>query len=757
MFFKFQYPLIILSLIIWVDPAFSQETQDSQKETAAIEGKLVEKGSRKAIKNHPVMLMESGAETVTDEEGAFVFENLEPGKHTIYVPKSIFKEFSFDVVLDSGEREKVTLRIERLGVGELYQTEIKEEKEKTTVSEQKMEVTEISNIPGLYNDALKAVQMMPGVARSPFSGGELIIRGSSPEDSKIWFMGLPMYQLFHFGGLYSIINTDLLESVKYYPGVYPAYFGNAIGGVVNVEFSKEIPEIFSGYIDSSFIHTEALLKIPLSENHGLTVAARRSYIDVLLPIFIPEDSDFSFSLAPRYYDYQVKYDGKSGAKHSFQLMVFGTDDRLESIIKKPEHEDPYLSGKLKTAFYLHKIIGSWTYKPSDELKFKTSGEIGMDVIKFSLGKDLKIDQKIYPVFFREDVEWKASKYFTLNAGGDVGMFPFSVFARGPLPPKEGEEMVHFSSQQIREVSLEDYQYHTALYAEAVISPAARLKLIPALRTDIFYKYWDEIVFDPRFMVRYEVADGTTLKAGAGIFHQMPMEDEVSEEFGTPGLSAETAYQLSGGFEHKFSDKVFLDVQGFYKWMEDLVVKNQDYNAKEPYTNEGEGRVYGMELILRHEPSDYFFGWLSYTLQRAERKDHPGDSVRPFDFDQTHILTLLGSVKLPYGFRFGLRFRYISGNPYTPVEGSVYDADNDLFVPIYSKDNNSKRFPSFHQLDLRLDRTFLFDSWKLTVYIDVQNVYMNENPEFMRYNYDYSESDYITGLPIIPSLGIKGEF
>jgi hypothetical protein len=68
-----------------------------------------------------------------------------------------------------------------------------------------------------------------------------------------------------------------------------------------------------------------------------------------------------------------------------------------------------------------------------------------------------------------------------------------------------------------------------------------------------------------------------------------------------------------------------------------------------------------------------------------------------------------------------------------------------------------RLPSFNQLDLRVDKTFTFNRWRLSAYLDVQNVTRAENPEAVRYNFDYRRVHPISGLPLLPVLGIRGDF
>jgi hypothetical protein len=108
------------------------------------------------------------------------------------------------------------------------------------------------------------------------------------------------------------------------------------------------------------------------------------------------------------------------------------------------------------------------------------------------------------------------------------------------------------------------------------------------------------------------------------------------------------------------------------------------------------------------------------------------------------------------WQLGSRLRFVSGNPYTPIIGSTFDADNDVYLPqrgeIYSERN-----PNFFQWDIRVDRKWIYDTWILSAYLDIQNLTNSQNQESITYSYDYSEKKPITGLPTLPSIGVKGEF
>ena len=162
----------------------------------------------------------------------------------------------------------------------------------------------------------------------------------------------------------------------------------------------------------------------------------------------------------------------------------------------------------------------------------------------------------------------------------------------------------------------------------------------------------------------------------------------------------------------------------------------------------------MEVLVRKKFGGRFYGWLSYTMSRSERKYPPDDWVR-FTNDQSHVLNLAATVRLPYEFSLGARFTLSTGIPYYPIIGSRYDADTDRYVPIYAETESS--LPVFHRLDIRFDKRWRFDTWMLEAFLDIQNVYNATNPESIAYSYDYSQQGPGASFPFLPTLGFRAVF
>ena len=119
--------------------------------------------------------------------------------------------------------------------------------------------------------------------------------------------------------------------------------------------------------------------------------------------------------------------------------------------------------------------------------------------------------------------------------------------------------------------------------------------------------------------------------------------------------------------------------------------------------------------------------------------------------------MVGGYKLPHDIDLSGKVAYTTGNPTTPYALGVYDIDQNSYQGFSTAPYNSERLPPYWAVDLRAEKLLTFRSWQLQLYADLLNVLHGENPEFEVYNYDYTESTYISGLPFIPSLGFEAKF
>jgi outer membrane receptor protein involved in Fe transport len=313
-------------------------------------------------------------------------------------------------------------------------------------------------------------------------------------------------------------------------------------------------------------------------------------------------------------------------------------------------------------------------------------------------------------------------------------------------------------------SARDWWFAPATWLEADWRALPRLRLVAGLRLDSNERYgiW-KAWLDPRASVFFDAAPGTVLVAAAGLYGSFAQPQETSLVFGNPEVLPQRSLQLSAGVRQELPWSSRLEVTGFYKDLWDLVVRTGALDASGRalnYSNAGLGETIGLEVLARRELARGLYGWLSWTWSRALRRDDPTQpgypAWRPFQFDQTHVLALVLSYRLPREWIVGTRIRSVTGNPYTPAVASVLNADSGRFQCLPGQPF-SERLPGFFQADARVDKRWVFERWMFSAYLDVQNVSNHQNSEFQFQNYNCTQTVAIPSIPLFPTLGLRAEW
>lgn len=695
----------------------------------------------------------------TDAQGAFEVDELAFGTYRVAISAEGFSVESGDEILKPGEEVQMKVRLSRLApspaakpaASDIEEVRVVGTRPPREVTRRTLEQRELSRIPGTSGDALRALQNLPGVARPPGLAGLLIVRGSNPQDTNIFADGTLIPIAYHFGGLSSVIPTELLERIDFYPGNFSTQYGRVMGGIVDIGIRDPKKDgKFHGLGQLDLIDGRVLLEGPIANTGwNFLAAGRRSYVDVWLKPAL-ERADVGVVSAPVYYDFQLLAQRDFDKDTNVRIGFFGSDDRLEIVSSTVSASQPGFTGvAFHTGFW--RLQGRYRKRFSSGTEFKILGAVGRDFIDFDLGEFLlKLDT--YPISSRMELSQKMAPGLTMNVGMDWLYTPYDVRARFPALPRPGEPPnAPFLSLPPRETAEEGTLYRPALYTEFEVTPFKGTRLVPGVRLDYTRdtKSWD---VSPRFNGRQEIVSTfpkTTLKGGIGTFYQPPQPQETNPVLGQLGLRNNRALHYSIGGEQDITKNLEVSLEGFYKQLDYLVVPRAG--------NEGRGKAYGLELLLRYKPDARFFGWLAYTLSESLRQDTETSPVRRSPFSQTHILTVLGSYRLGRGWEIGGRFRLVSGNLVSPQNYGFYDQNTGVYLPLLAYPPFTERLPMFHQLDIRVDKVWKFRAWQMSVYADIYNIYNNANVEGVNRNYNQTQQSYTSGLPILPSIGVRGEF
>ncbi|WP_438010717.1 TonB-dependent receptor [Sorangium sp. So ce321] len=713
-------------------------------------------------------------EAKTDQGGKFRFKNLPPGKYRVEVAAPGFEPFAADEEIAAGEaidvRYRISLAAPKDGKAPAgIEVTVQGERPPREVTRRTLERREIDRIPGTGGDALRSLQSLPGVARSGF--GLLIVRGSAPEDTLTFIDRTPVPIIYHFGGLSSVVPTEMLEKIDFYPGNFSAVYGRAMGGIVDVGLrSPKQDGKYHGVVQLDLIDGRLLLEgpVPLLEDWTFIAAGRRSWVDAWLGPVLKEVGS-SVTQAPVYYDYQFVLEGHPSTSERVRASFYGSDDGFEITLDNPPEDEPALTGDLGLHTAFQRLQLSYENRLGSRDRLLWSLALGRDVFDFQVAP-LAFNVTTKSLDLRLELSHRFARYLTMNVGTDLSGGVATVNLRAPSQNPAGHPSNQpFSLAPFQDRSFDGVYSRPAAYAEFEVVPSPRARIVPGVRVDYAL---DTRTLDvsPRINARYDIKSGfprTTAKGGVGLYHQAPQFQETIEPFGTAGLKSNRAIHYGLGVEQELTPQIDVTVDGFYKALDRLVVFSPE---KEGYANDGTGYAVGGELLLKYKPDERFFGWAAYTLSRSVRTDGPGEEEHPTPYDQTHVLTVLGSLRLGRGWELGARFRLVSGNLQTPYVcdpeekgcnpnrvNAIYHASSARYSPIPLGGDYSERMPLFHQLDIRADKTWKFKDWQLGLYLDIQNVYNHAAAEGISYNFNYTKREYVTGLPFLPTLGLRGDF
>ena len=741
-----------------------------------IRGEVLARGTRTPIPYAHVFAARSGGATLpgnntagavtdsfdadTDDKGEFILRGLPPGAYTLVITGTGLVNTKFDETLAADTVLTVRYFVDKTWASR-YESTVRAAPLREEVSRQTLTTEELVKMPGSMGDPLRAVENLPGVARAPFNTGLLIIRGGKPSDSREFFAGAEVPQLYHFGGFTSVLPAQLIDQVDYFPGNFGVRWGRSIAGAVDLDIRSGRTDRIHGYTDVNAFDAGVSVEGPIGKGSYI-VGARRSYIDVVLGAASDlgglNGVPLSFTTAPVYYDYQAVLDYPLGGG-KFRALLMGSDDALKLLFDSPQG-DPSIAGSFSTHIFFHRFQLRWT-KTKGPFTFLAQNTAGYNGSDGQLGQGLSFDITNLEDDTRVELGYKPSKRLRILVGEDSQLAYTTLTGLLPIPPREGEQPLPLSSSNKYKASETLLIFNIGLYAEAVMKPSPKLTITGGLRYDWFGDV-SSSTFNPRMGLKYQLFDLTTIKAGLGLYSQDPQPQDYDKNFGNPTLRPENALHVGLSVEQALFPGAIFEATGFFKWLYDLSapttgdVQLDGKVVAERVANVGTGRIYGGEFLLRQALSKYFFGWIAYTLMRSERRNCDACTWHTFDFDQTHILIVALHANLPRGFEAGVRFRYISGFPYTLDKSAYFDADADVYAPGKFAVNTA-RYDAFNQLDIRFDKTFIFDRWVLKLYLDLTNIYNNPNQEQVQYSYDYKTHNFISGLPFLPSFGIRGEF
>ncbi len=738
-----------VNISVSADAAVAADTASSEPESGAVHGRIFELGTHNTVEN--VLLEVKGTSlTAESDPGGYYEIKLPAGEGILIFTAQGYSPATKNISIKSGRDIELNVHMEKT-----YFTSdtvvVQAKKAGDQVVGSTITQNEIKKTPGNAGDALRAVQDMPGVAAPSDYSSQLVVQGGGPDDNLYLLDNIPWPEPFHFGGLVSTVNSDLLSSVDLYGTGFGAKWGDYMGSVLDAKTAAGRKDGLYATADINMIMSQALLEGPLGiGDASFTVAGRRSYIDLVLGGYM---KSFSITALPAFWDIGGTLDFTLGPDNRFHGLALGSNDFMSLLVGENMGVDPEYSGDYSVNNYSFTTGMSWVNTSIHGLTSTLTPYYYSTKQRETMGDCFNINSGENYFGIKEEAVWDAGELLgmkhELGFGGNFGAIGENAEAYYFISITDGIVSDPASA------TINSRLYERSAYLQDRIQINTQWAFIPGVR----YDKRDDVAHDtlfPRMRLEYRYDDSTLWKAAWGYYGQFPTAEQLNAEYGNPYLSANIAEHMALSLEKKFSDSLNGSIDVYYKTYRNLVADITNPDGTETYNNKGFGTAKGVEFFLK-ERVDRFFGWISYALSQSERLDPQTGLWALYEYDEPSILNLAASYNITPAWSFGAKLRYNSGPFAESIKSSFFDGIG-IWHPVLNETDDT-RLGDYLRLDLRTDYTFCFEGWRLNLYLEIINALNRQNPAgTLSPEFGYTGGpDQINNLPRLIYFGMEFEF
>ncbi len=740
----------------------------AQGDFGLISGEITDVASGKPVPFANVVILTTQLGGTTDELGHYSIRNIPPGSYQLKASAVGYSTLiKTDVTVNNSKPTQIdfSLKEDILKLANVVITAdyfSKDNFESTSITSFSNE--EIRRAPGGFEDVVRALSVLPGVAQADAGRNDLVVRGGAPSENLYLLDGYEIPNINHFGtqgatgGPLSFINLDFVKDATFSTGGFSVLYGDKLSSALRINLRNGRSDRIGGKATISASQFGLNIEGPISHNATFFFSARRSYLD-----FIFKAAGFGF--VPEYYDFLLKFDYEPDQKNSFSFFAISAVDNVK-----------YFNTTADQRYKNSNILGSNQIQYSTGLSFRHLMPNGY--LKFYLSRNStdydtgQRDSLLNPVFLNKSLETedkfkvefihRFSAAFEATTGGDATLTHFNSDILLPFFKTTFGELLPISA-----LNYKNTFFKYAFYLNAVGRLNALLQVGGGLRIDYFDAITDKFSISPRANATVTLTPLLLVNITAGYYRQAP--SYIWMAAGNFNLKPVMVKQIVIGPEYRIRNDALVKIEvyqkdysnypssvlrpyltlantgaGFQSGAED----NFSTFGLEPLISGGTGRSRGFEFSAQKKLSEIpCYGLLSVTLSQTNFTALDGVE-RNGAYDQRWIVNLSGGYQFDKFWEAGMKFRYATGRPYTP-----YNADGSQSVATY----NSLRLPDLHSLDLRVDKRWFYEHYTLITYIDLQNIYNHRNVGGVRWNKRDKKSEESNSIGLLPTIGVSLEF
>ncbi|MCB9209562.1 MAG: TonB-dependent receptor [Ignavibacteriales bacterium] len=754
--------LIFILLLMLSQLIFSQNIGE-------ITGKVIDRVTKEGLPGVNVIVEETNFGSSTDLNGEFKIQNIPVGNYKVRASFIGYDAITkADVIVNSAKPTFLEFRLSESIIeleGVTVTSNFFETSPVDVNSVKKFSYEEIRRAPGGFEDVIRALSILPGVARQSAGRNDLVVRGGAPSENLYVVDGFVIPNINHFGnqgatgGPLSFVNLDYVSETTFSTGGFQANYGDKLSSVLKIDLREARKDRIGGKALVSASQFGFNLEGPASDNSNFIFSIRRSYLD-----FIFNAAGFNF--VPEYYDLLTKYTYDIDNSNKISYLFVGALDRV--IFNNENSEDIYDNSR---------ILGNDQNQYVTGISYRhlfNKGFYNLTLSRNYVSYDgFQNDTLLNPIFLNNskeaehelklDAVMKIGKASELNFGvsGKHINFQSDILFPDQFVTTFGETL------PITQANVNDDYYKASSYILYSAYYFNSFRFNFGLRGNYFNAIDDKFTVSPRLSMSYDLTSLTKLNFSTGIYRQSPSYIWLTLDE-NKSLKPIQVNQYILGITHLLTESSQIKLEAFYKDYSKyptsnlrtyLVLANTgagypgaDDNFStyglEKLTSDGKGFSRGLEFSMQKKSAtSNHYGVLSVTYSQS--KFTGLDNIeRTGQYDQTWIVSLSAGYIFNENWEASMKFRYATGNPYTP-----YNFDGTQNIPDYL----TARLDPTHSLDLRVDRRWDFNGWNLIAYIDIQNVYNKKNDNNVKWDYKTMQIDKQSDIGILPSIGISVEF
>jgi hypothetical protein len=712
-----------------------------------------------------VQLLGAEFQTVTDGQGKFSFSDVPAGDYVLHVETVGYRLLKRPFSLAEGEHKDFQVILSPDTFRRTDSVEVKADLfelfEVATPAELNLSDAEIKNLGSvLVNDPIRAVQSLPGVKANNDYYSQFSIYGAPYSAIGFYLDDILMHAPFHTiqgirdSGSISILNGDSIESLSLMPIAFPVRYMDRTGAVLDVRTREGSRTRPSFRVAASVAQTHLLGEGPLDPKRrgSWLLSFRKSYAQYIARKLTDDPAQ---AVAFIDGESRLTYDLTSRHQATLQFYAGVTDyDRSKSKARSGVNT-------LFFADYRPMLArAGWRYTASAKLLVSANGA-------FLREKYDNNNRDRRPLGGGHYGEWTGN-----------GNLVWYWFADAPLEAGWSTRRVRsegFDNQYIGtsdNLRIRDRHNGTALrqggYAQQSWSaPGKRVRISLGMRWDTHNRVSPDS-FSPHASLSLALTHSTQAQFGWGQYVQYPEISILTSPAGGFRLLPERANHLVASIERRFSRNVRVRLEGYQREVRDRIARplidprwiggrlvGAQTNAL--FYNSVRGYARGMQVLVHSRSANRVSGWAAYTLGYARNRDGVENTHFPDENDQRHNAVLYLSYRFAPSWNLAGKYAYGSGDP---IPGFFRLDPSGVYY--LTDQRNATRLKSYQRADFRLNKSFVFDRWKLTFYGELINATNHKNPRFV----SFDSVDSRTGrasltiqrvFPILPSAGIMLEY